>query len=179
MGISKDKEAYEEWEAWGKHGASVQAEERRWPRWMLPRREAEKWSRERREQGSSGCARMCTRTLSQPNFSEMTTIHCRSLTDLLAECPPTASSAGLSVFHSGLEPICSLLPDSRHSAARTHSAPSFRLLSSSLQQAEDFSLALTPARPSAHLLAGQIGPSDLHLKANFSVYYSDFVFYLC
>lgn len=91
------------------------------------------------------------------------------LTDLLAECPPTASSAGLSVFHSGLEPICSLLPDSRHSEAWTHSAPSFRLLSSSLQQAEDFSLALTPARPSAHLR-----PSDLHLKAYFSVYSSDF-----
>lgn len=113
VGISKDKEAYEEWEAWGKHGASAQAEERRWPRWMLPRREAEKWSRERRARGSSGSAHTCMRkrTLSQPTFSEMTTIHYGSLTDLFAECPPTASPAGPSVLHSGLESICSRTSD--------------------------------------------------------------------
>lgn len=150
----------------------MQAEECRWPRWMLPRRELEKWSRERRERDSSGSH------FFWPTFGEMTTIHSGCLTDLLPACPPAASSAGPSVVHSGLASICSLLPDRRLSAAETLSAPSFQLLSSSLLQVEDFSLALTPVRPSAHLLAGQTGPSDLlriPLQPHLSLY--PFVFF--
>lgn len=63
----------------------------RWQRWMLPRREFEKWDGEREEGFGSSSTLTCCRLL----LSEITIIHYRSFTDLLAECSPTVPPAEL------------------------------------------------------------------------------------
>lgn len=100
----------------------VQKEECRWQRWMLPRTV---WEVEQAAKRVGQHTFMHTHPVPLLAFSEITIIH---YTDLLPECSPTAASAGLSVFHSGLESICPLPPDFRlspHSPVHFHHRPPF------------------------------------------------------
>lgn len=156
MGISKDKEAYEEWEAWEKYdardgGGCAGTRAGRGVQMAEMDAAQDSW---RSGAGSPRVGQhtfMHTHAVPLPAFSEMTIIH---YTDLLPECSPTAASAGLSGFHSGLESICPLPP-----RLQTFSTTDARPLCTFITvlpfiivfNAAGSGVALTPAHQSAHL----------------------------
>lgn len=148
-------------------------EECRWQRWMPPRRESLRSGAGREKRG---CASVCTHTSStslQWNDYNSLEVFYWPFTRVLTHCafsrPVRASQwAGVNL------PTAPRLQtfSTTDAAQRALSPPSSLVLQSPVQQTEGFTVVLTPYTSVRSPLAGQMGPSDLHLRASVSIYYS-------